>query len=260
MLKRARCLAVSAVLALAVCCLSAGWRGDGGQAAAGPVRGASAIKAPAAARKTPPPQAALGQMRLRMPARWSRPSLRALVAVLRANPNGRQLYTRSGSAEPPADAYAGSFGMTRPNEAGVYAPGSGVSIYGLNTTLRYDFTRQIQQERNIALVTALSKRQVASLAVECDAAGWYLLTLHLSNTSVRSCTVRNAVRRYDAVTRGYFQDLDDTRTLAPGASLVLPMLFEVGGPNRQSITWEVESKDGGWQSLVLHAVTVDKLG
>jgi hypothetical protein len=259
-----RCVAVCVVLAVLTCFVSLTVAGDDGGSAAGPVRIATAVAAPRAAGARVaaqlPKGALLGELRLRVPPPWSTPKLRSVIGVLRTDPKGQQLYTLSGSGEPAAESYAGSLGVMRPNDAGVYTVGGKVNLIVLNTTLRFDFTRAVQQEQNIGLVTALSRCTAAAFAVGCDAAGWYLVTLHLTNAAWGSSNVRNLIRRTDVVTHRYFTDLDDTRAVATGASLVLPMLVEVSGPNRQSISWEVESTDGNWVSLVLHAVTVDKIG
>jgi len=258
-----RCVAVCALLAVLTSFVSLAIAGDPARSAPGRTQLAALATPRAAAGRLAtqlPKGMLLGELQLRVPPPWSTPKLRSVVNVLRSDPKGRQLYTLSGSTEPSADAYAGSFGIARPNDVGEPVT-SKVRFTAIHTTLwSGGFSRRVQQERNIALVsTASAQTQVANVAVECDSPGWYVVTFHLSSAGLSDSRVRNTIRRANPATGVYTTELDDTRTVSPGATFALPFLFELREPDVQIVLWDVEPQSGGWVYLVLHAVTVDKI-
>jgi hypothetical protein len=194
-------------------------------------------------------------MQLQLPSAWSAPSVRSLLQIVRGDSKGRELYARSGSTRPPADALAGSYAVLRPNEIG--EEGDNPRLSGsLNCYLRRGYSRAQQQAQNIALIYCPRECTGGAFSLRFDSPGWYLITLHLANaggTTSRICTKAALLQGWSAQVV-----IDDDRQVAGGASFVLPCLVEVTAAATRSLFLEVSAPDGA-HIIAFQSITVDEL-
>ncbi len=211
-------------------------------------------------------QTALATARIAGPGRWSAPALRAVIQVLRRDRQGAELYTRSGSAEPSADAICGSYAACLPNQIGEPSPDGRLSGEFLRVHLTSGFSLGQQHSQNIALVQGPpSVETIGSFLLRRESsagAGWYLITLHLANPTAGSYRIRNRVFCMTGTLEG-FPLVDDTRTLRPHETMMLPTLREWGASakNWRRLLWGVEitGTSGSPAVVAFRGLTVDKL-
>ena len=207
----------------------------------------------------PPPE--LG---LRLPPPWSRPSVRSVVAVLRTHAPSGELYTRSGSTEPSADTVSGSYATLRPNEMGT-VPSGRLDGY-VHSMISSVYTRAAQQEQNIASIpigeTCYRGRTLGSpgcFYLRCETAGRYVVALQLHHPGNHTFSLRHQLTMQDE--DGHASTLlDRTDTVPAHAEYVVPALIQVPAPGWYPVSWETEVLSAVNPSLVLRAVTTDKIG
>jgi len=212
--------------------------------------------------RPPAPRPELGALRL--PPAWSRPSVRSVIAVLRNHTASSQLYTRSGSTEPSADAVSGSYATLRPNEMGTM-PSGRLDGY-VHTTIGGAYTRAAQQEQNIAHVPigevcyrGLSQGSPAVFYLRCETAGWYVVALHFYHPGSYTFQLRNWLVMRDAEGR-YSTALDRTDTVPAAADYVIPALIQIPSAGWYPVDWQIQVLSAANPSLVLRAITADKIG
>ena len=230
---------------------------------------ASKVSAPAAVgRKRPPPTVhhpaapllssdellqaqALATTPLAAPKTWQRPNLAAVISRLPSPP------PPSPTPDTDPNAPAGSYATFTPNDIGVIPSNPRVSGH-LQTILRNFYSRQQQHQDNIALIPSYGAGTIGSFSINFEDPGWYLIALHLSNPSSHPATVTNTVYyRPHGYPRPPF--IEDTRTVPPNTSFIIPQLIEIA-IDSESFMWQPVSTAGDSHSaLIFHALTIDRL-
>lgn len=233
-----------------------------------PERAAPTQKAgPPAAAKTVT-RDALALTPLKAPAPWAPPSLRDVVGAIGDEPEVSRLDLASRARALSPSAPSGSYATVLPNDIGEESTDRRLSGKFLHTVLMQGLSRAEQQRRNIALVQAEGMGfldYVGLFYLHRESPGWYVITLHLSNPTSYSYEITN--RLWHSVGQVDMGNslLQETRTMPPHSSLVLPVLVErrASGADLEPyrIYWYASLDGVRFDSrlVVFRALTVDRL-
>ena len=227
------------------------------------------VPSPSTLRKPPerviavPPAAAISQQQLLQahalatlpltsPARWQRPSLAAVLAQTTPQPPPP-------SPDQDPGAAAGSYGTITPNDIGIPNPASHL-LGTLQNRLCLQYPRSVQQEQNIALLLASPEDEIeAYFTLHVDSPGWYLIAFHLGNAHTQPCTIHTRVLTGWPLSPQVL--IDDTRTVAPEATAVVPTLVEITQSGNFRLALDPYAACASVTGLLIfHALTVDKIG
>jgi hypothetical protein len=233
-----------------------------------PERTATTQKAaPPAATKTVT-RDALALTPLKAPAPWTPPPLRDLVGAIGDEPEVSRLGLASRARALSPSAPSGSYATVLPNDMGEESADRRLSGKFLHTVLMQGLSRAEQQRRNIALVQAEGMAfldYVGLFYLHRESPGWYVITLHLSNPTSYSYEITNRLwHSIGQVDMGNAL-LQETRTMPPHSTLVLPVLVErrASGADFEPyrIYWYASVDGVRFDSrlVVFRALTVDRL-
>ena len=146
-----------------------------------------------------------------------------------------------------------------PNDIGIPNPASHL-LGTLQNRLRLGYPRSVQQEQNIALLLASPDDEIeAYFTLHVDSPGWYLIAFHLGNAHTQPCAIHTKVLTGSFLSPEVL--IDDTRTVAPEATLVVPTLVEITQSGNFRLALDPYAESAGMSGhLVFHALTVDKIG